>query len=150
MCILLEEPAWKLYLTELCKVDSLHMSTATRAETHLSAKGKKGQAGAVKMDELIEFLNIRMIDFGSQDIAAFQDASDRYHATARPSGPLNMGDIFAYVLATQLDMPLFFQGMDFLQTPVKNAMHILGYQMTIESLGMPCVVGQSGQDIDPA
>jgi len=48
MCIFLEEPAWKLYLTELCKVDSLHMSTATRAETHLSAKGKKGQAGAVK------------------------------------------------------------------------------------------------------
>jgi hypothetical protein len=39
-------------------------------------------------------------------------------------------------------LPLFFQGKDFLQTPVKNAMKMLGYEMNEENLGVPTVHGK--------
>jgi uncharacterized protein with PIN domain len=47
----------------------------------------------------------------------------QFHDRAR----LNIGDRFTYSLAKQLDMPLFFQGADFLQADLGNAMAILGY-----------------------
>ena len=54
-----------------------------------------------------------------------------------PPGPLNVGDVFSFQLAVKMDLPLFFQGKDFLKTPVKNAMNILGYEMTEKNMGVP-------------
>ncbi len=48
-----------------------------------------------------------------------------------------MGDLFSYKLAIKMNLPLFFQGKDFLKTPVKNAMKLLGYEMTESNLGIP-------------
>ena len=44
-------------------------------------------------------------------------------------------------LATKMDLPLFFQGKDFLTTPVKSAMTILGYEMSEAKLGVPTLSG---------
>ena len=44
-------------------------------------------------------------------------------------------------LATKMDLPLFFQGEDFLTTPVKSAMTILGYEMSEANLGVPTMSG---------
>ena len=48
-----------------------------------------------------------------------------------------MGDLFSFQLAMKMDLPLFFQGKDFLKTPVKNAMALLGYTMTENNQGIP-------------
>ncbi len=58
---------------------------------------------------------------------------------AVPPGLLNMGDLFSFQLATKMDLPLFFQGMDFLRTPVKNAMLMRGYVMNATNKGVPRV-----------
>lgn len=39
-----------------------------------------------------------------------------------PPAVLNLGDLFAYALARQLDVPLLFKGDDFRQTDVKVAL----------------------------
>jgi hypothetical protein len=53
-----------------------------------------------------------------------------------------MGDLFSFQLAMKMNLPLFFQGKDFLQTPVKNAMKMLGYEMNEDNLGVPTVHGK--------
>lgn len=139
--ILTNEPAAPHFHRELKKVDALYMSAVTRAEVFLGALGKKGAAGAQSMEALIKALNIRIVDFTAQDIPDFEQASLDHHlkGTSKIKGALtlNMGDIYPFILARKMDIPLFFQGKDFLATPVKNAMRMLGYEMTDANQGVP-------------
>lgn len=139
MCILMGEPAARLFVDELERVDRLLISAPTRMEVHLAAMGSKGPNGSALMEQLIDQLHIETVDFPAADIQACQAAALKYHIKAQPRGPLNMGDLFSFVLAQGRDLPLFFQGVDFLHTPVKNAMRMLGYSMTPENLGVPVI-----------
>jgi hypothetical protein len=38
-----------------------------------------------------------------------------------------MGDLFSYSVAKQMNLPLYFEGLDFPQTDVQDAMQLLGY-----------------------
>jgi len=40
---------------------------------------------------------------------------------------LNMGDLFSYAIAKQMNLPLYFEGLDFPQTDIQDAMLLLGY-----------------------
>lgn len=88
---------------------------------------------------LIINFGITTVDYGAADVTAYLDGAARYHLKAVPPGPLNMGDLFSFQLAQKMDLPLFFQGMDFLRTPVKNAMHLRGYVMNATTKGVPTV-----------
>jgi uncharacterized protein with PIN domain len=94
------------------------------------------------MDGLIASLKIESVGFGGDDIPAYKNASIKHHVKAKPPGLLNMGDLFSFQLAMKMNLPLFFQGKDFLQTPVKNAMKMLGYEMNEDNLGVPTVHGK--------
>lgn len=48
-----------------------------------------------------------------------------------------MGDALSFQLATKMNLQLFFQGRDFLTTPEKNAMKMLGYEKSEKNLGLP-------------
>ena len=94
--------------------------------------------GAVDaLAKLLSALKVQTIEFGVQDIVGYRVAAMSHHPKAKPPGLLNVGDVFAFQLATTMDVPLFFQGKDFLTTPVKNAMKLLGYEMSELNLGMP-------------
>ena len=57
--------------------------------------------------------------------AAFADAASRHYAKwgkGLHPAKLNLGDIYAYTLAKQLDVPLLYIGDDFAQTDVKSAL----------------------------
>ena len=47
-----------------------------------------------------------------------------------PKARLNMGDLFTYALAKETGLPLFFQGTDFANMNIVNAMEKLGYEMS--------------------
>ena len=126
MCILKQEAAWQFFETELTKTSTLYMSAPIVAEVRLAAMASKGTPGLTAMNQFIELLNIKVIDFTANDLSDYQNAALQYHVKASPPGLLNMGDIYSYILAQQLNLPLFFQGLDFLSTTVKNAMTILG------------------------
>jgi len=135
MCILKQEVACQLFEAELTKTPTLYMSAPTVAEVRLAAMAAKGTSGLNLMNQLIALLNIKVIDFTVNDLNDYQNAASKYHLKATPPGLLNMGDIFSFILAQQLNLPLYFQGLDFLQTPVKNAMAILGYEMNADNRG---------------
>ena len=137
MSILLYEKAATFFEEALFNTQHLFMSAPTRAELHLAAMSSRGRLGAELMGNLINQFEIQIVDFSAGDLMDYQRAADQYHLKAIPPGLLNMGDIFSFVLAHQMDLPLFFQGSDFLETPVKNAMMILGYEMNHQNRGVP-------------
>jgi ribonuclease VapC len=141
ICISKGEPAANLFLREMATVGKLYISAATHAEVILATMSLQADGAIEAMEALIVRLQIETVDFGGGDIQAYKNAAMKYHLKARPSGPLNMGDVFSFQLATKMDLPLFFQGKDFLKTPVKNAMTALGYEMNEDNLGVPTMPG---------
>lgn len=68
----------------------------------------------------------RELEFDVHDVtAAFAEAAGRnYRKWGKGIHPahLNMGDIYAYTLARQLDAPLLYIGNDFAQTDIASAL----------------------------
>lgn len=137
MCIAKNEAASDLFLQELALVDVLFISAATHSEVLLAAMSIQETGAVDAMEQLIAALQITTVDYRASDIPAYKKAAALYHRRATPAGPLNMGDLFSFQIAHKLDLPLFFQGMDFLRTPVKNAMRLRGYVMDIDNKGVP-------------
>ena len=109
----------------------------THAEVLLATMSVQGEGAIEAMEGLIASLKIETVDFCANDVPAYKDVATKHHLKAKPPGPLNMGDVFSFQRATELNLPLFFQGKDFLKTSVRNAMTMLGYAMTEQNLGVP-------------
>lgn len=137
ICIAKGEPAASLFLTEMGRTGKLYLCAATYAEVILATLSLQAAGAVEAMEGLISALEIETVAFGGDDIQAYKQAALRHHLKAKPSGSLNMGDVFSFQLAMKKNLPLFFQGKDFLQTPVKNAMQMLGYAMSEQNLGVP-------------
>ena len=54
-----------------------------------------------------------------------------------PKARLNLGDLLTYALAKETGLPLFFQGTDFANTVIANAMALLGYGMSDKGVPQP-------------
>ena len=137
ICIAKGEPAADAFLGEMGNTGQLYICAATHAEVILATMSLQTGGAVDAMAELIDSLKIETVDFCAGDIQAYKDGAMKHHLKARPSGTLNMGDVFSFQLAAKMNLPLFFQGKDFLRTPVRNAMQLLGYEMNENNLGVP-------------
>lgn len=137
LCIAKGEPAADSFLIEMGNVAKLYISAATHAQVILATMAVQAESAVDAMEQLIAAMKIETVDFGGSDIPGYKDAAMKHHLKAKPPGALNMGDVFSFQLAVKMNLPLFFQGKDFLKTPVKNAMKILGYEMNENNLGVP-------------
>lgn len=84
------------------------------------AEGRNGERGCRDLDELIEALGIRVVEFGERHIEAAREAFRRF-GKGRHRAALNFGDCCAYGLAKTLDVPLLFKGNDFALTDIRSA-----------------------------
>jgi ribonuclease VapC len=137
ICIAKGEPAANSFLKEMASADKLFICAVTHAEVILATMSLQAEGAVDAMEGLIATLRIETVEFSYDDIRLYKDAAMKYQVKARPSGLLNMGDVFSFQLAVKMNLPLFFQGKDFLTTPVKNAMEMLGYEMSEKNLGVP-------------
>ena len=64
------------------------------------------------------FIAIEAMDANQAAIAG--DAYRRYGKGRHPAG-LNLGDVFAYALARERELPLLFKGADFARTDIEPA-----------------------------
>lgn len=137
MCILMGEPAAPLFITALQKTTLLYIGAATRAETWLAAFNAKGTAGAQQIEALLAALQVETVDFTQDALAHFAEGAERHHHKVDPKARLNLGDLFTYALARETALPLFFQGTDFSNTTIENAMALLGYGMSDKGVPQP-------------
>ena len=137
MCILLGEPAAPLFITALQKTTRLYIGAATRAEVWLAAFNAKGAAGAQQVEALLAALQVETVDFTQDSLTHFVAGAERHHHKVDAKARLNLGDLFTYALAKETALPLFYQGTDFANTAIENAMALLGYGMSDKGVPQP-------------
>jgi len=137
MCILMGEPAAPLFITALQKTTRLYIGAATRAEVWLAAFNAKGTAGAQQVEALLAALQVETVDFTQNSLAHFVASAQRHHHKVDNKARLNLGDLFTYALAKETALPLFFQGTDFANTAIENAMVLLGYSFSDKGVPQP-------------
>ena len=139
LCVLNGEPAAPLFLESFKKTDRLFICAATRAESWLAAFSARGEAGAKHLEELLLLLGVETVPFSDSSLPHFHQGARQHHHKVDDKARLNMGDLFSYALAMKSGLPLFFQGTDFKNTKVQNAMRKLGYEMSAK--GVPLEPG---------
>ena len=142
MCILLDEPAAPFFMTGLQATEQLYIGVATRAETWLAAFNAKGKAGAQQIEALLGALQVETVAFTQAALPHYFDGAEHYHHKVDPKARLNLGDPFTYPLAKETGLPLFFQGTDFANTSIVNAMEKLGYEMAEKGVPQPAIVAR--------
>ena len=137
LCILMGEPAAPLFIAAMEKTGRLYMGAATRAEAWLAAFNAKGAAGAQQVEALLVALQVETVDFTQESLPHFVAGAERHHHKVDPKARLNLGDLYTYALARQMALPLFFQGTDFANTAVANAMVLLGHALSDKGVPQP-------------
>jgi ribonuclease VapC len=84
-------------------------------------------AGAQQVEALLAALQVETVDFTQDALPHFVAGAERHHHKVDVKARLNLGDLFTYALAKETALPLFFQGTDFANTAIENAMALLGY-----------------------
>jgi ribonuclease VapC len=118
IAILLGQPEAHACATMLEAEPEIAISAGTMAEALIVAD-RRG-VGA-EMAALIEGIGIIAMPLSPADADRVADAYSRWGKGVHPAG-LNLGDCFAYALATKLNVPLLYVGRDFAQTDVKAAL----------------------------
>jgi ribonuclease VapC len=109
------------------RATSLYMSAGTLMELSVIFMGQKATTGVDTLDELLNVLKIKIVPLdASMVIDEGRYGCSNYGKGHNPAS-LNMGDLFSYSLAKKMKLPLFFEGKDFHQTDIQDAMSLLGY-----------------------
>ena len=127
--ILENEAAGSKFLDGLERCNRLTIGASTLAELSMVVRIKKGPSALTLLDDFLTLLGVEALPFDDTQITRFREGLEKYGKGIHPAG-LNFGDLFAYSLAKSLNAPLFFQGLDFRKTDVKNAMALLGHDFS--------------------
>lgn len=142
MSILDGRPSGPPFKDALSKTKPLFMSAPTYVELSLVVLGKKDPAGLKPLSDLLKAFEIQIVDFDLPMAAKAQHGCAKY-GKGHHQANLNMGDLFSYGLTMQMNLPLFFQGEDFSQTDVQDAMLMLGYKFDKQHQPLPLQSGPS-------
>lgn len=124
------EPSGPVFLDALSRCDRLLMSAGTFAELSILVMSRAGHEGAQALDAFIEHFGIEIVPVDAGTVkAGFRDGFVRYGKGTGHPPRLNFGDLFAWALAAERKLPLYFQGADFARSEVVQAMSALGYEI---------------------
>lgn len=136
MSILDRRPSSSAFLEALLSTQPLFMGAPTYVELSVVVLGRKAAAGLEPLNDLLEALQVKIVEFDVPMAQFAQTGCAEYGKGHSPAG-LNMGDLFSFALAMDKKLPLFFEGLDFAQTSVGDAMRMLGYQFDRQHQPLP-------------
>jgi ribonuclease VapC len=96
-------------------------SAVTLLETRMVLLSRLGPMAIVTLDELIERASVGIIPFDSEQADIAFDAFKRFGKGRGHPAQLNIIDCAAYALARSRELPLLFEGNDFLHTDIGAA-----------------------------
>lgn len=116
MAVLMDEPEGPLFHHAMVRDGIVLVSTATAVELMIVAMGK----GDAVYQSAVQFLKQPFICLTPLDEPQMRAAVKAYQRFGKGRHPasLNLGDTFAYALATTQRLPLLFKGDDFVQTDI--------------------------------
>lgn len=120
--VVLGEPDAEAYLGVMQRaIGELTLSAATLVEASIVVEAKQGPDAAADLATLLTSLAVETVPVDAAQ-AAMAVAAWRRFGKGRHPAALNVGDCFAYALATTSGARLLFKGQDFTQTDVSSAL----------------------------
>ena len=120
MAILFQEDEASSAAKALADASTRLFSAANWVEAAIVAEAKKGAAGALEFDALIDSAGIEIVPL-TDDAARAARVAWRRYGKGRHAAGLNYGDCFAYGLAKEKGAPLLAIGADFAKTDIVMA-----------------------------
>jgi ribonuclease VapC len=121
VAILLDEPERQAFLAAIAASESAGMSAASLLEIGIVVDRRHDPNLSRALDSLLDHLEVEIVPLDEEQArvgrAAFRDFGRGSGHAAR----LNLGDCFAYALASTTSAPLLFKGDDFAHTDVVSA-----------------------------
>src|SRR4051794_8891537 len=96
------------------------LSVANLLEASMVIESRKGEAGGRELDLFLYRAAIETVAVDHNQAELARLAWRRFGKGRHPAA-LNYGDCFAYALARSRQLPLLFQGNDFVQTDIEAA-----------------------------
>lgn len=118
LAVLLGEPAREAVTKAMAEADDgMRISAVNFVEASVVIETRKGAAGLLALDRLIEKSGI---EIATVDDKVAREARDAYRNFGKGRHPakLNLGDCFAYALAKILAEPILCTGRDFAKTDI--------------------------------
>jgi ribonuclease VapC len=97
------------------------MSAPTLVELAVVAEGRGGTTLKAEADALLARARVEIVPFTAEHAQIAMEGWRRFGKGRHPAA-LNLGDCFAYALATERGEKLLFKGEDFRRTDVKAAL----------------------------
>ena len=107
-------------LDVLAGVPSCQVSAGTLLEAMVVMRARHGDEGVRDLRLLLHAANAQVEPFDERQAEIGLSAFERFGKGRHPAA-LNLGDLFAYALATARGMQLLYVGDDFAQTDVRPA-----------------------------
>ena len=119
MAMLLDEPEREAFFERLSGAEAW-LSPVGYWEAAIKLERQRGAQGLAELDTLLSDLGICILPADDATARAAVNAARRFGK--RTPAKLNLGDCFAYALATGLGAPLLYKGDDFAKTDIMPAL----------------------------
>ena len=120
IAILQREPEAPLFRRAISRAGTALVSAGTAVELAAVVSGRP-KALHEEVNAFLETPYVRVEPVTGEQAAMAFNVFPRWGKGHRPAA-LNLGDMFAYLLARDRDLPLLFKGNDFGRTDVRNAL----------------------------
>jgi ribonuclease VapC len=121
LAIVLREPDGLSFFEALVNAERSLLSCMNLHETRIVTLSRVGEAGILKLHELLESQAVEFANFDESQARVAFEAFARFGKGRHPAR-LNLADCAAYALARSLDAPLLFKGDDVRLTDVTPAL----------------------------
>ncbi|MFZ9961602.1 MAG: type II toxin-antitoxin system VapC family toxin [Candidatus Limnocylindrus sp.] len=118
VAILLGEPEADALIATIAAAQERVIGAPTLVEAAAILSARKGPAGEVALDALLQRLEIEVVPMTPDAAVAARSAYQRYGKGVGSPSVLNYGDCLAYGVAIARSDALLFKGNDFPQTDV--------------------------------
>lgn len=120
LAILNREPDAGRYETAVATVPNCRMSVINMLEAAIVVEARGGAAAGHELDAFLDRAGITLMPVMPEHVEAARLAWRRF-GKGNHRAALNLGDCFAYALATTTGEPLLFKGEDFSHTDIELA-----------------------------
>jgi ribonuclease VapC len=121
VAILFAEPEATRMVEAIVAADTRTVGAPTAVEAAAILLARKGPAGEVALDALLQRLGIEVVSMTPEAAAFARSAYQRFGKGVGAPGVLNYGDCLAYGVAMAAGDALLFKGEDFPRTDVVAA-----------------------------
>ncbi|MBK6763009.1 MAG: type II toxin-antitoxin system VapC family toxin [Micrococcales bacterium] len=121
VAILTREPGWETLATALRAANGASMSAGTYVELGIVVDRLDDPSISRRLDRLLAAWNVAVVPLTPEQAAIARAAYADYGRGSGHPARLNLGDCFAYALASETGRPLLFKGSDFEHTDLAPA-----------------------------